>query len=97
MTKARGVKISTVIILAVCLLLPLVYLSRRLYKIARAIREERTLKQALLILEAENEVRQRRLEEYQKGTILEARARDDLGMIKPGEKVYLIKVRRDTQ
>ena len=44
-----------------------------------------------MILKAENEVLQERIDAYKKGILLEARARDNLGMIKKGEKVYLIK------
>jgi len=97
LNKARPFKIGTALIILVFVLLPLAFASRRIYKLIRAIRDERAMKQAVLILEAENEVRQRRLEEYRKGSILEAKARDDLGMIKEGEKVYLIKTGKDSQ
>ena len=50
---------------------------------------------SILILEAEKEAIRRRIEEYKKGTVLEAKARDDLGMIKEGEKVFLIKNEKD--
>ena len=52
--------------------------------------EENRLKGEILILESEHEVIRHRIKEYKRGTVLEATARDDLGMIKKGEKVYLI-------
>ena len=44
----------------------------------------------MLILEAEIEVIKSRIKEYRRGNLIEAKARDDLGMIKKDEKVYLI-------
>lgn len=70
--------------------IPLFYFSRRIYKLISSIQEEGSLKKEILILEAENEVLQCRIKEYKRGNVLEAKARDDLGMIKKGEKVYLI-------
>ena len=49
------------------------------------------LQKNIIILSAENEVLRQRISEYRKGTLIEARARDDLGMIKKGEKVYFLK------
>lgn len=97
MSKAHPFKIGTVLVILVFVLLPLAFASRRIYRLVRAARDERVMKRAVLILQAENEVRERRLAEYRKGSILEAKARDDLGMIKEGEKVYIIKTVRDTQ
>lgn len=48
------------------------------------------LKKQILILEAENEMLKNRINEYKRSVLLEVKARDDLGMIKKGEKVYLI-------
>ncbi len=48
------------------------------------------LKKQILILEAESEILQSRINDYKRGILLEVKARDDLGMIKEGEKVYLI-------
>jgi cell division protein FtsB len=58
--------------------------------LVRSIHEENTLQQQILILEAESEILQSRINEYKRGILLEVKARDDLGMIKEGEKVYLI-------
>ena len=55
-----------------------------------SIQEENNLKKEIIILKAENEVMQNRINEYKRRNILEAKARDDLGMIKKGEKVYLV-------
>ncbi len=49
------------------------------------------MKKEILILTAENEVMERRIEEYRKGKTIEAKVRDDLGMIKEGERIYIIK------
>ena len=91
MKKTQPVKKSRLIILALAILLPLILAGPRYYRLINSRREEAKLKRSLLILEAEREVVSRRIDEYRKGTILEAKARDDLGMIKKGEKVYLIK------
>lgn len=91
MKKPPPFKKSRLIIIALAFLLPLVLAGPRFYRLLNSRREENRLKRALVILEAEKEVLRRRIEEYKKGTLLEAKARDDLGMIKEGEKVYLIK------
>lgn len=52
---------------------------------------EKILQKSIIILSAENEVLKKRIDDYQRGRLLEARARDDLGMIKKGERVYFIK------
>ncbi len=49
------------------------------------------MKKEILILTAENEAMRKRIEEYRKGKTMEAKARDDLGMIKKGERIYIIK------
>ncbi len=78
------------IIFFLIIIIPLVYFGRRVYELIYLKHEEDRLKKEILILEAENEVMRHRIKEYKRGTILEAKARDDLGMIKKGEKVYLI-------
>jgi cell division protein FtsB len=78
------------IIVLLIIALPLFYFSRRVYKLVSSIQEENNLKKEIIILKAENEVIQNRINEYKRRNILEAKARDDLGMIKKGEKVYLV-------
>ncbi|MGB3340412.1 MAG: septum formation initiator family protein [bacterium] len=73
--------------------IPLFYFGRRAYKLVVAVHEEKSLKQEILILKAKNEVLRNRISEYKRGNLLEAKARDELGMIKKGEKVYLIRER----
>jgi len=58
--------------------------------LVKSIHEESMLKKHILILEAENEMLKNRINEYKRGMLLEVKARDDLGMIRRGEKVYLI-------
>jgi cell division protein FtsB len=41
-------------------------------------------------MEVENDALKNRIEEYKRGSVVEAKARDDLGMIKKGEKIYII-------
>jgi cell division protein FtsB len=89
--KAQPFKKIRLIILTLAILLPLLFAGPRYYRLINSRREEVRLKRSLLILEAEKEAVRRRIDEYKKGTVLEAKARDDLGMIKKGEKVYLIK------
>jgi cell division protein FtsB len=72
------------------MVVPLFYFGRRAYKLVHSVHEERGLKKRIVVLEAENEVLRNRISEYKRGTLIEAKARDDLGMIKKGEKVYLI-------
>lgn len=61
-----------------------------MYTLVHSRHYETNLKKEILILEAENEVLQNRIEEYKKGNLLEAKARDELGMIKKAEKIYII-------
>jgi len=88
--RRRLSKKSRWIIFFLIAAIPLLYFGRRVYKLIEAKHEEKCLQGEILILEAENEVMRHRVKEYKRGTILEAKARDDLGMIKKGEKVYLI-------
>ena len=81
------------IIFLLVIAIPLFYFGRRAYKLVAAMREEKNLKREILILKAKNEVIRNRISEYKRGNLLEAKARDDLGMIKKGEKVYLIRER----
>lgn len=78
-------------ILAVLLAVPLLYLGRRVYRFVDAIFDEKNLKKQRVILRAENDVLKQRINEYKKGGLIETRAREDLGMIKKGEKIYLIR------
>jgi len=82
-------KFRWIIIIAV-ITISLIYFSRRFYKYLSARYEEKSLKKQILILQAENEVLKNRIHQYKRGTILEAKARDELGMIRKGEKVYLV-------
>ena len=61
-----------------------------MYTFVHSRQYEVNLKKEILILEAENEVLQNRIEEYKKGNLLEAKARDELGMIKKDDKIYII-------
>jgi len=74
----------------VIIALPFFYMSRRVFILVKSIHEESMLKKHILILEAENEMLKNRINEYKRGMLLEVKARDDLGMIRRGEKVYLI-------
>jgi len=87
--KSRS-KRKWLFVVLIIVILPLVYFGRRGYRYLSAVHEERRLKKGILILRAENEVRVDRINQYKRGTMLEAKARDDLGMIKQGEKIYLI-------
>lgn len=77
-------------VILIIVALPLIYFGRRVYRYRSAVHEENALRKGILILRAENEVLVDRINQYQRGTLLEAKARDDLGMIKPGEEIYLV-------
>jgi|GEM_PF-657715 len=79
------------LIFAAVLAVPLLYLGRRIYRFADAIFEENSMNRQRIILRAENDVLKQRIDEYKKGGLIETKAREDLGMIKKGEKVYLIR------
>ncbi|MGQ9816443.1 MAG: FtsB family cell division protein [bacterium] len=79
------------IIIIFFIILPVSYFSRKLFLLLNATYVEKVLQKNIIILSAENEVLKERINEYRKGTLIEARARDDLGMIKKGEKVYFLK------
>jgi len=69
------------------LTIPLIYLGKRIYKLIDARQQENSIKREMFTTEAENEVLQNRIDEYKKGNLLEAKARDELGMIKENEKI----------
>lgn len=73
------------------IIIPVSYIGNKLFLLLNASYAEKTLQKNIIILSAENEVLRQRISEYRKGTLIEARARDDLGMIKKGEKVYFLK------
>lgn len=79
------------VIIIIFILLPLSYFGRKVFLLVSAYHRERTLKKNIVILEAENELLKRRIADYKKGSLIEPKARDDLGMIKKGEKIYIIK------
>jgi len=79
------------ILLFFFIIIPLLYFGRKFFLLIKSHLEEEDLKRRSLILNAENELMQRRIEDYKKGITIEAKARDDLGMIKNGEKIYIIK------
>lgn len=87
-SRKRG-KVSWIFILII-ICLPLLYFGRRFYKYVSMRHEVASIKKDILILEAEIEVIKSRIREYRRGNLIEAKARDDLGMIKKDEKVYLI-------
>lgn len=82
-----------ILLLGVILAIALFYLGRRVYRLTDAIFEEKNLDKQRVILRAENDVLKKRIDEYRKGNLVETKAREDLGMIKKGEKVYLIRKR----
>ncbi|MEO0184198.1 MAG: septum formation initiator family protein [candidate division WOR-3 bacterium] len=79
------------ILLVVFVLIPLLYFGRKLFLLINAFHTERILQKQILILSAENELLKKRIDDYRRGLFVETRARDDLGMIKKGEKVYFLK------
>lgn len=87
--KRTPKRLRSIVILAF-LVIPLFYLGRRIYKFADALFEEKNLKKEAIILKAENDVLRQRINEYKKGSLIETKAREDLGMIRKGEKIYLI-------
>jgi cell division protein FtsB len=92
MKKRRKKKRSRArfIILIIIVMLPLIYFGRRLYRYVTTVHAEHRLRKGILILRAENEALVDRINQYRRGTLLEAKARDDLGMMKEGEKIFLV-------
>ena len=88
--KRASRKIRLFVLLAI-LAIPLFYLGKRVYRFADALLEETRLKKDSVILQAENEVLKQRIDEYKKGNLTETKAREELGMIREGEKIYLIR------
>ncbi len=91
--RKRAPKKFKIILILVILAVPLFYLGKRIYRFTDALLEERALKKSEIILEAENEVLKQRIDEYKKGNLIETKAREDLGMIRKGEKIYIIRER----
>jgi cell division protein FtsB len=89
--RKRSSKRLKIILILVILAVPMFYLGKRIYKFTDAVLEERKLQKDMIILGAENEVLKQRINEYKKGKIIETKAREDLGMIKKGEKIYIIR------
>ncbi len=87
--KKKSVRIRWLILL-VLIALPLFYFGRKVYILGRSRNEEYTLTKRAVILKAECEALRQRISAYKRGIILEAKARDELGMIKKDEKVYLV-------
>lgn len=79
------------VMIIIFILLPVSYFGRKIFLLVNAYHTEKTLKKNIIILEAENELLKKRIDEYKRGTLVEPKARDDLGMIKKGEKIYIIK------
>lgn len=88
--RKRSSRIPRWLLILMIIALPLFYLGKRVYKLVDSMLEEKSLKKKIVILQAENEVLRQRINEYKKGSLIETRARDNLGMIKQGEKIYLI-------
>ena len=89
--RKRSPKRLRILLILLVLAIPIFYLGRRVYKFGDASLEERRLKKEIVILQAENEVLKQRINEYKKGNLIETKAREDLGMIKKGEKIYIIR------
>ena len=89
--QKRSLRIRWIIIL-VLIALPLFYFGRRVYILIRSKHEEYMLTKQAVILKAECEALRQRISAYKRGILLEAKARDELGMIKKDEKVYLVPV-----
>ncbi len=79
------------IIIIFFIILPISYIGRKLFLLLNANYTEKVLQKSIIIFSAENELLKKRIDDYRRGTLIEARARDELGMIKKGEKVYFIK------
>lgn len=89
--RKRAPKRFKVILILAILAVPMFYLSKRIYRFGDALLEEQRLRKNMIILKAENEVLKQRIHEYKKGNLIETKAREDMGMIKKGEKIYIIR------
>jgi cell division protein FtsB len=78
------------VLILIVIAFPLFYFGKRAYTYGSLHRAEKRMEREVLIRQAENEVLRDRINEYKRGAVLEAKARDDLGMIKRGEQVYLV-------
>lgn len=91
--RNRAKKGYGIIILLVVLAIPVFYLGRRVCRLAGAVFEEKRLSRAKIVLRAENDMLMMRLDEYRKGGLIETKAREELRMIRKGEKIYILKER----
>lgn len=89
--RKRAPKRFKVILILAILAVPMFYLGKRIYRFGDALLEEQRLRKNMIILKAENEVLKQRIHEYKKGNLIETKAREDMGMIKKGEKIYIIR------
>jgi len=78
------------LLILIIIAFPLFYLGKRVYTYGYLRQAEKRMEREILIRQAENEILRDRINEYKRGSVLEAKARDDLGMIKEGEQVYLV-------
>lgn len=88
MRKRRRLRTDRIAIMAVLLLL-LIFACRwgyQVYELHRQISEAEVTKQELLQEKADLEERKAALEDR---SVIERKARDDLGMVKPGEVPYV--------
>lgn len=88
MRKSRRLRTDRIAIMAVLLLL-LIFACRRgyqVYELHRQISEAEVTKQELLQEKADLEEQKAALEDR---SVIERKARDDLGMVKPGEVPYV--------
>ncbi len=87
--KRKRNRLLLLIIVIVVVTLPLFVGSAGLIRITKLKREKRILQKQILILKAEKEVIDQRIERYlHDNELIERKARDELKMIKDGEKVY---------
>jgi cell division protein FtsB len=80
-----------IVIMLFILAIPLFYLGRRVYRYTGAVLEEKKLARTKIVLRAENDMLKMRIDEYRKGVLVETRAREELRMIRKGEKIYMVK------
>ena len=78
------------IILLAVLAIPLFHLGQRVYRLTAAILEERRLVKTRIVRHAENDMLMMRIDEYRKGALIETKAREELRMIREGEKIYIL-------
>ncbi len=89
--KRKRNRILLVIFVIVVVTLPLFVGSAGLIKLMKLKREKHALTRQISILKAEKEVLEQRAEMYLKDDkIIERKARDELGMIREGERIFQI-------